>query len=104
MDGAMIGGGGGAEGYELAPTLHALQNMARGFESKSVESQQSETFERSTRRERPSAEDVERRHKRESLELSRGRVSRELEGARSPVHRAALENALRFLEEELRKV
>ena len=78
--------------------------MARGFESKSVESQQSEPFERGTRRGRESSEDVERRHKRESLELSRSRVTRELEAARTPAHRSALENALRFLDDELRKM
>lgn len=76
--------------------------MARGWESKSVESQQSETFgERDRNRE--SAEERERLRKRESLELSRVRVTRELEAARSPVHRAALENALRFLDDELKK-
>ena len=79
--------------------------MARGFESKSVESQQSEaSFRRDARTRRESPEDVERRQKRESLELSRTRVARELEGARSPVHRSALENALRFLDDELRKM
>jgi hypothetical protein len=78
--------------------------MARGFESKSVESQQSEAFERRAKQDRPPAEEIERRHKRESLEMSRGRVSRELEGARSLVHRTALENALRFLDDELKKV
>jgi hypothetical protein len=76
--------------------------MARGWESKSVESQQSETFGSGAGR-NESAEDIERRKKRESLELSRSRVSRELEAARSPVHRTALENALRFLDDELRK-
>jgi hypothetical protein len=75
--------------------------MARGWESKSVESQQSEGFG-DPRRKVP-AEEIERRQKRESLELSRSRVSRELEAARSPVHRAALENALKFLDEELGK-
>ena len=77
--------------------------MARGFESKSVESQQSDRFDRPERRQEP-AEDIERRQKRDSLELSRSRVLRELEGARTPVHRAALENALSFLDGELRKV
>ena len=76
--------------------------MARGWESKSVESQQIETF-RSGAARNESAEQVERRQKRESLEHSRSRVSRELEAARSPVHRTALENALRFLDDELRK-
>lgn len=77
--------------------------MARGWESKSVESQQSESFTRGARQ-RESSEERERKAKRESLELSRARVSRELEAARSPVHRAALENALKYLEEELRRV
>ena len=77
--------------------------MARGWESKSVESQQSETLGRDGKR-KESAEEIERRQKRESLQLSRSRVARELEAARSPVHRTALENALRFLDEELEKV
>ena len=76
--------------------------MARGWESKSVESQQSETLG-DTKRRQP-AEEIERKQKRESLQLSRSRVSRELEAARSSVHRAALENALRFLDEELKKL
>jgi hypothetical protein len=77
--------------------------MARGFESKSVESQQAEVFERRTR-ERQSPEEIELRSKRESLEMSRRRVAGELESARSAVHRTALENALRFLDGELAKL
>ncbi|MGZ5433979.1 MAG: hypothetical protein ACXW5U_03070 [Thermoanaerobaculia bacterium] len=77
--------------------------MARGWESKSVESQQSEALGRGPRR-KESAEEIEQRRKRESLELSRSRVKRELETARSPVHRTALENALRFLDDELEKI
>ena len=77
--------------------------MARGWESKSVESQQNETVGQS-RYHRDSAEEVERKQKRESLELSRSRVRRELDGARTDVHRAALENALQFLDDELKKV
>ena len=76
--------------------------MARGWESKSVESQQDRTFGSGARR-NESVDEIARRHKRESLEHSRSRVSRELEAARSPVHRTALENALKFLDEELRK-
>jgi hypothetical protein len=75
--------------------------MARGWESKSVESQQHEAP--SSSREKRSAEEVERIRKRESLEMSRGRVARELEGARSDVHRTALENALQYLDDELRR-
>jgi hypothetical protein len=76
--------------------------MARGWESKSVESQQSESLDRDAPG-RQSREDLERVHKRAGLELSRSRVARELEGARTPAHRAALENALRYLDDELAK-
>lgn len=79
-----------------------MRRMARGWESKSVGSQQTESFGRDGKR-NESAEELERKSKRESLELSRARVSRELEAARSPVHRTALENALKFLDDELRK-
>jgi hypothetical protein len=81
--------------------MHATGDMARGFESKSVESQQSEALEREPRREQHSADDIERRKKRESLEMSRARVARELETARTSVHRSALQNALRFLDDQL---
>jgi RNA polymerase-interacting CarD/CdnL/TRCF family regulator len=78
--------------------------MARGWESKGVEGQQSETRTRHSARDHPSAEEIERTRKRESLELSRRRIVTELQTSRSAVHRTALENALRFLEEELTKV
>jgi len=74
--------------------------MARGFESKSVESQQSE--ERFQAREKLPPDVVERNRKRESLEMSRRRIMKELEITRSDVHRAALKNALAHLENELR--
>jgi hypothetical protein len=76
--------------------------MARGWESKSVESQQSEPEQNRGKR-RLTAEEQSREAKRASLELSRTRVLRELESARSDVHRTALENALRHLDEELAK-
>ncbi|HEY0140486.1 MAG TPA: hypothetical protein VGF48_06290 [Thermoanaerobaculia bacterium] len=76
--------------------------MARGWESKSVESQMEDRQEPSWAREaRPSRDDLEQRAKRESLEMSRRRVERELEGARSDTHRIALEHALRHLDDEL---
>jgi len=78
------------------------ERMARGFESKSVESQQSEDLDLG--RPRLSAEERERAAKRESLEMQRTRIRRDLENARSATHRAALENALRFLDDEIAKV
>lgn len=75
--------------------------MARGWESKSVESQIEDRREAPAARNELTRDDIERRAKRESLEMSRRRVERELEGARSETHRTALEHALRHLDDEL---
>ena len=78
--------------------------MARGWESKSVESQ---IEDREARREQSgllTPEEREIRHKREGLELSRKRVLHDLEAAKSPVRRASLEAGLAFLEGELAKL
>jgi hypothetical protein len=80
--------------------------MARGWESKNVESQvESADAERAAQRRnalRPA--DLELRHKREHLELSRRRVLLDIEAAKHPRHRAQLERALAFLEAELSKL
>ena len=78
--------------------------MARGWESKSVESQQIEETRRSERGEALTPGQRELRRKRESLELSRRRVLQDLEAARSEVRRTSLETALAFLDEEIRKL
>lgn len=76
--------------------------MARGWESKSVESQMEDRREMpSASREKPTRDELDLRAKRESLEMSRRRVERELDGARSDTHRTALEHALRHLDDEL---
>ena len=77
--------------------------MARGWESKSVESQiEDAKSSRDHKPTEPEDDDVERNAKRQNLELSRRRIGHELESASSPVHRAALENALKYLDEQLR--
>jgi hypothetical protein len=77
--------------------------MARGWESKSVESQQD--TDRHTDRSKPlPPEQRELLRKRESLEMSRRRVLQDIATARSEVRRASLEQALAFLEEEIRKL
>ena len=78
--------------------------MARGFESKSVESQQLDDRMPVKRTDQPTREEIEKRSKRESLELSKRRVVNELSSAKSEVHRAALKNALAHLENELRSL
>lgn len=77
--------------------------MARGWESKSVESQQ-EGVELAKTSGRVLAEDRESAAKLRSLELSRTRVVHDLQTARSDVHRTALENALRFLDSEIARL
>lgn len=81
--------------------------MARGFESKSVQSQWQDAeaahdMKRRTDREDP--EMVERRKHRESLDLSRRRIERELAETRSDRRREQLQAALAHLEAELKKV
>lgn len=77
--------------------------MARGWESKSVESQ-IEEGRRSDRGEALTPEQRELRRKRDSLELSRRRVLQDLEAAQSEVRRTSLQRALEFLDEEIRKL
>ena len=78
--------------------------MARGWESKSVESQIEDRRDPLLPRINRSREDLERVRKRESLESSRRGVVRELENSRSSVLRTALEQALKHLDEELGKL
>lgn len=78
--------------------------MARGWESKSVESQMEESRE-PRRRENDGAQDeLERQRKRESLESSRRGVVRELEATHSDLRRRSLEAALAHLDAELDKL
>ena len=76
--------------------------MARGWESKSVESQQETATQEPGVRQ--SSQQRELAAKRKSLELSRLRVAHDLETATTDAHRAALENALRFLDDELARL
>jgi hypothetical protein len=78
--------------------------MARGWESKSVESQIEDADLSADRNEPLTPEQREIRRKRESLELSRRRVLHDLEAAGSPVRRASLEHALAFLDAEISKL
>lgn len=79
--------------------------MARGWESKSVESQMEAEEERRAMatRQLESANQVRLRSERESIELSRERILRELEAARHPRHREQLTAALAFLDDQLSK-
>lgn len=77
--------------------------MARGWESKDVESQVEET--QAPREKTPSgsksAEQIDRERQRTDLQLSRTRIVNELASATHPNHRKSLEAALAHLDKKL---
>ena len=77
--------------------------MSRGWESKDVESQMEEAAsKRAAGRQAPlTDEQVRMRSERQSLELSRTRVLKDLETATHPRHREQLEAALQHLDRKL---
>jgi hypothetical protein len=78
--------------------------MARGWESKSVESQiEDRKSEQGSSSARRSLQDIEAAQKREGLENSRRGVLRELESTQSSLRRSSLEQALRHLDEQLKR-
>ncbi len=77
--------------------------MARGWESKSVESQQAEEFDRSAKpRTKLSPEAAARARDVEKLRLSRQQVLHQLESAQNPRHRKMLEDELADLDQKLK--
>jgi hypothetical protein len=77
-------------------------NMARGWESKSVEAQQDAAADRTTA-ENPhlTREETDRLRVRETLHLSLQSVVQQLERSRDPRHRAILEQALADLQRKI---
>jgi len=77
--------------------------LARGWESKSVESQQEESVRESERRDfqNLSPEERARQERLASLELSRARTLDQLERATSAAHRAMLKRTLLALERDI---
>ena len=79
--------------------------MARGWESKSVESQIEDRREPIVRDGNGAArEELERTRKREGLESSRRGIVRELDTTTSELRRRSLEAALAHLDDQLRKL
>jgi hypothetical protein len=80
--------------------------MARGWESKAVESQMDAAAERAERSRAVelSAEQMNRQKERESVELSRTRVLQDLASAENPKYRALLNRSLQFLDEKLKSL
>lgn len=78
--------------------------MARGWESKSVEQQQEEAKSHASAHKQPlTPEEVSAAQKRQGLELSRTRITHELEYATNPRHREMLAAALKDIEAQLTK-
>jgi len=76
--------------------------MARGWESKSVEAQQSEALQKSSEaRPRMSPEAAARARERETLRLARQRVLEQLEKSQNLRHRSMLEKELAHLDQKL---
>jgi len=75
--------------------------MARGFESKDVEYQQAEA-ERVKKLGRPlTADERDRKSRRQSIELALARARADLAAARTPAHRKMLTQAIAALEQQL---
>ena len=79
--------------------------MARGWESKSVESQMNDADDRrvAAEKQHQSEELVKQQRERESLELSRERIVRELAATTHARRREQLQAALAFLQAQLEK-
>ena len=77
--------------------------MARGWESKEIESQIEAAEARASQARRPqlSPEELRVERERESLELSRTRVRQDLAEAKNPKYRELLERSLRYLDEKI---
>ena len=79
--------------------------MARGWESKSVEQQQEQaTSEHARKTESLTPEQVGRRRRLATLELSRKRILHQLEAATNPRHRQMLASALADLDAQIAAV
>ena len=76
-------------------------DMARGWESKSVEAQQEEAVRTGSAKPAPSAAELEIEGKRRALELARRRALDDLRRATVPAHRHMLEQAIVSLDEQL---
>ncbi|HET6180562.1 MAG TPA: hypothetical protein VFE61_26830 [Candidatus Sulfotelmatobacter sp.] len=87
---------------ENAAARNYNRNVARGWESKSVEAQQAETSDKSAKpRPKMSAQQAAVWRQKETLRLSRQRVLQQLETSANPRHRQLLQEALAELDEKL---
>jgi len=79
-------------------------HMARGWESKSIESQQADAAESRKSRKALSPEALAIETQRRELSLARARVAADLERASAPAHRQMLEQALADLDQRIQRL
>jgi hypothetical protein len=84
----------------LRRLCHA-EGMARGWESKDVESQMEAREERRSAAPQQNSEEIRLAREREALMLQRTRVLADLQSAVNPGYREILQRSLSFLEEKL---
>jgi hypothetical protein len=76
--------------------------MARGWESKSVESQQADALEATSQKKPPrTPEELAKAQRREGILLSRKHIREQLQTATNPRHKQMLETALAELDARL---
>ena len=78
--------------------------MARGWESKSVEEQQSAASTQVEWKQRLTPQQAAHKQAREAIEMSRRRVLQQLQAVENPRHRQMLEIALAELDERLARL
>jgi len=79
--------------------------VARGWESKSVEAQQADAADQSAKsHHKMTREEATLVRRKETLQLARQRVLRQLESTPSPRHRKMLQDSLADLDEKLRRL
>ena len=78
--------------------------MARGWESKSVEEQQTVAIAQTESKQRLTPEQAARKQQREALDLSRRRILQQLQSVQNPRHREMLESALSELDARLARM
>ena len=78
--------------------------MARGWDNKSVEEQQSAAATQAESKQRLTPEQAALKQAREALELSRRRVLQQLQSIQNPRHRQMLESALSELDSRLARL
>ena len=81
-----------------------MRLMARGWESKSVEEQQSAAATQTESKQRLTPEQAALKQAQEALELSRRRVLQQLQSIQNPRHRRILESALSELDSRLERL